>query len=214
VEASPSDKPRGGVDLEQLVERRLAQIGVDKQHPALIRLAQRERQVHRGERLPLARHGAGDHHHGQTALGLGVVQDGRQLPVLLARHLGHLVVGHHLLGQTGVDALEEPPAAWSRRFGGLVCRGLLTGRGLVDRGSRAIGSAFARLHWKRFPRKCGRLGGRTGLPSVFPGHDSRCLLVGCPPQGFVDPAHSCLMKLNNEERRVFEYRPLKIPAPA
>ena len=43
------------LNAEHDVHRRATQVAVDQQHPALIRLAERQRQVRRREGLPLSR---------------------------------------------------------------------------------------------------------------------------------------------------------------
>ena len=64
---------------------RPAQVGVDQQHAAVVRLAQRQREVRRRQRFAVARHGARDHDHFQIALDLRVMQRRRELAVLLHR---------------------------------------------------------------------------------------------------------------------------------
>ena len=59
---SPSVRPERVVDVEHRVERRPPQVGVDEQHGAVVRLAERQREVRGRERLALASDGARDHH--------------------------------------------------------------------------------------------------------------------------------------------------------
>ena len=66
------------------IERRLAEVGVDKQDATLIRLGKCQREVCGGQRFALASHCAGDHHGLDAAQRLGVVERRRELAVLFA----------------------------------------------------------------------------------------------------------------------------------
>ena len=76
-----------------------AQIGVDQEHIALVRFAQREAKIGRGQGLALAGHSAGNHHDFHPFGGLQMVQRGGQPPVLFARGGLHVFVGDNLLRQ-------------------------------------------------------------------------------------------------------------------
>ncbi len=95
------------VRAEDLVQRRPAQVGVDQQHAALVRFAEREAEVCGRQRLAFTWHGAGDHHNLDSPVGLLVVQRGRQPPVLLARRHLHPHVCNNLLGKGVVYPLQQ-----------------------------------------------------------------------------------------------------------
>ncbi len=94
--------------LKDLVQRRPPQVAVDQQHVAAVRLAQRQRQVRRGERLPFASHRARDHDDLESVRALRLVQGGRQPAVLLARSGQHRLVDDGLRGQRSVHLSRSP----------------------------------------------------------------------------------------------------------
>ena len=84
--AQPGDVGRP----EGVVNRRPAQIGVNQQHPPLERLAERQRQIRRRDRLAFAGQRAGDHHDLGAAIELQLVQRRRRLAILLRDGLRHV----------------------------------------------------------------------------------------------------------------------------
>jgi hypothetical protein len=68
------------------MDRRAAQIGVNEQHAPAVRLAEREGEIHDGERLAFARDRAGDHDRLEPFINLRVVKCRSQSPVLLCAH--------------------------------------------------------------------------------------------------------------------------------
>ena len=61
----------------------LPQVGIDEQHPALIRMTERERQVGRGQGLPFGRHRTGHHQRSRAGLQLVMMQRRSEPAILL-----------------------------------------------------------------------------------------------------------------------------------
>ena len=101
------DQSRRVLDVEDHVHGRLPQIGVDEEHVAQVGLAQGQREVRRRQRFALARAGARHHDHFGAVRDLRVVQQPRELPILLD-HLRRRAVGDdELLDQILAAAAEH-----------------------------------------------------------------------------------------------------------
>ena len=95
--------------LSTACRRRTPQIGVDQQHALLVRAAERQRQVGRGQRLPFGGHGARNHDGARLALLLRVVQNGREAPELLDQQVVVLTAEDQLLGPVPRRPQPTPP---------------------------------------------------------------------------------------------------------
>ena len=116
--AARRSRPSAVSSRNTRVERRPPQVGVDEQHALLVRLAEREREVEAVSVLPSPATALATMIDAQPGRVVRVVQHRREPPVLLARGRAHVVVDDDLLGEPGVEALEQRALGRRRRRGG------------------------------------------------------------------------------------------------
>ena len=162
------------VDAEECVQHRPPEVGVDQEHLSLVGFAERERQVGRGQRLAFAGYRAGHHHHPHILIRLGMVEDGRQPPILFPARWRQPFIDDDFFRKPGINPTEQRRGRigrmvlhiqrwrWSSRARDR------DGAAAISSGVKSVGSA---------PPSSGASSGNPSCPN--PPHRSR---AWCPPR--------------------------------